>query len=84
MAKAGYPLGMEVYKRRDPVMGDVKSFVRSDHSRQSSANLKAFQRCVRQGLEGYKASGNTPKERAQNQRQHFAQVAQSCRGSRAR
>lgn len=82
MAKAGFGKIEELYQRRDPVSGETKTFGRTPNSRQSSPALKAFQKCVRKGMDGYKASGSTPKERSQNLRSHFTQVTTSCRGAR--
>lgn len=82
MAKAGYPLGQEVYMRRDPLTGEQKSFTRNDHSRQSSQRLKSFQKCMRRTLEGQTYSGSTTQERVRAQRAAFTRAAESCRGAR--
>jgi len=79
MAKAGFSLEFEPYSRRDPVTDVVKTFIRTKHARQTSKRLKEFQKCVRKGMEDYKAPGDTPKERAKNIREKFAEVARSCK-----
>ena len=79
MAKAGFSLEFEPYNRRDPVTETVKTFIRTKHARQSSKRLKEIQKCVRKGMDGYKASGATPKERSENIREKFAEVARSCK-----
>jgi hypothetical protein len=79
MAKAGFEVGLERYNRRDPVTGQVKLFERSKHARQSSPRLVEFKRCVRDAMEGYRASGATPQERAQSVRMALAAAAERCR-----
>jgi len=78
MAKAGISLDFEAYSRRDPVNGATKTFLRNKHARQSSPRLKAFQRCVRQQLEGHTYRGGDPATNSAQVRAGLSAAARSC------
>lgn len=80
MAKAGFAMAFEPFSRRDPVSGEVKTFIRDKHSRQSSMRLKNFQRCVRQQMEGKSFRGGDPASNARSIRSAFTQAAKACAG----
>jgi hypothetical protein len=86
MAKAGYPLELEVYERRDPVTDRKNSFVRSKHARQSSRRLKDFQACVAEQMRGKTFRSGDARSDALSVRMTFTQAAKACsgRGARAR
>ena len=81
MAKAGISLDFRAYARRDPVSGTTKTFLRKARSRQSSARLKAFQRCVADQMRGKTFRGGaTRAENARAVRAAFASAAKGCAG----
>lgn len=80
MAKAGIRLAFRAYSRRDPVTGTTKTFLRDARSRQTSARLKAFQRCVADGMRGKTFRGASPAENARAVRNAFAGAAKACAG----
>lgn len=67
-----------VFQRRDPVTGELETIVRESSARQTSEELNVFQRCVSALMKGYKAKGETAKERSQDLRNRFSQVAKQC------
>lgn len=66
------------YDRRDPVSGETQTLARKPHSRQSSPNLKRFQRCMRSNLEGHTYRSGDARQNAQAVRQAVAQTAAQC------
>jgi len=78
MAKAGIDIGFEAYTHRDPVSGAKKTFLRDKHARQSSPRLIQHKKCVADRMRGFKPSGSTPRERAQNIRNALSAASKSC------
>lgn len=76
MARA--TLNFTYYERKDPVTGEVGSFVRKGTARQTSRRLKEFQQCVASGMRGFKAQGATPRERSLSVQNRFTTVAKGC------
>ena len=83
MAKAGINIGFKPFQHRDPVSGETKTFLRPEHSRQSSPRLKNFQKCVRSQMEGKHFASGNPQENSRAIRSTFTQAAKSCAGGRA-
>lgn len=82
MAKTGFPVGEERFPHRDPVSGETKIFYRDKHSRQSSPRVIAHKKCVRERMEGFHASGSTPKERSQSVRNALSASSKACASAR--
>lgn len=78
MAKAGFEIPQEFWEHRDPVSGQVKTFMRNSHARQSSPRLEAFKKCVAEGMRGTSARGGNAREDSVAIRDRFTQVAKSC------
>ena len=78
MAKKGIPVEWRLYVRRDPVTGKEKMYHRRKHTYASSERLLAFRKCIREQMEGFKATGATAKERAQAVRRKLAEAARAC------
>jgi hypothetical protein len=71
-------LGFTPFSRRDPVSGATESLIRKDSARQSSPKLKAFQRCVREQMQGRTFSGSTSRERSMGVRKALSEAAKTC------
>ena len=75
-------LSFTPYSRRDPVSEETGEFLRKAGSRQTSAKLKEFQKCVGEKMRGFKAEGTNSKERSESIRKKFSSVAISCKAER--
>ena len=73
-------LNFTSFARRDPVTGQTEQLLRKGNSRQSSKRLKAFQRCVREQMQGRTFSGVNAKERSQAVRAALSDAARTCKG----
>lgn len=71
-------LGFTPFSRRDPVSGQTESLIRKDSARQSSPKLKAFQRCIREQMQGRTFSGATHRDRASAVRKALSEAAKTC------
>jgi hypothetical protein len=70
--------GFTPYVRRDPVSGAKQQLLRNPHSNQSSARLKAQQRCVRANLEGHTFRSGDARANASAVRSALAGAARAC------
>lgn len=71
-------LGFTPFSRRDPVTNTTQSLIRKDTARQSSPKLKAFQRCIREQMQGRTFSGANSKDRALAVRKALSDAAKTC------
>lgn len=78
MAKAGISLNFTAYSRRDPVTGSTKTFLRNANSRQSSAELLKFQKCVADSMRGKSFKTGSAEENARAVREAFSSAAKAC------
>jgi len=67
-----------VFVRRDPVTGTDFEVARKPNTISTSPRLIEFRQCMKDELGDFKASGATPKARAENMRKAFSQAAGKC------
>ncbi len=78
MAKKGIPVEWRLYVKKDPVTGKEKMYHRRRHSHTKSDRLKEFRKCIREQMEGFKATGKDERERALAVRRKLAEAAKTC------
>lgn len=71
-------LSFTPFTRTDPVTGEPQSLIRSSEARQRSPRLKAFQRCVREQMQGRTFTGANAKERSVAVRRALSEAAKTC------
>lgn len=71
-------LDFTVFQRHDPGTGELETIIRKGSAHQTSKELHIYQTCIKAHTQGYKAKGNTPRERTLDVRQHLSNSAHIC------